>query len=64
MEASPFHRPLCNAVCCTPPSQQSVTFAQDSGGASGSACLCHTWQVATLKPPTPPKLLACHAPAP
>jgi len=53
MEASPFHRPLCNAICCTPPSQQSMAFAQDSGGALGSAWLCHTWQMATLKPPTP-----------
>ena len=51
MEASPFHHPLCNAVCCTPPSQQSMAFAQDSGGALGSAWLCHTWQMATLKPP-------------
>ena len=62
MEASPFHRPLYSAV--HPSSQQSMTFAQDSGGASGSAWLCHTWQMATLKPSAPPKVLACHAPAP
>lgn len=62
MEASPFHRPLFSAVCCT----SLITAEHDfcprlRWGLGFCLALSH---LATLKPPAPPEVLACHAPAP